>query len=139
MGVPLPPQDEYELSGKSLWPCLTGKSDQHREWIYGFKGPSQLVRSASLLRDGDGNWWDVSRTPANLDNFAKIEDLDSLTDAQREEKAMLDEVLARFAREDVGGPHSFHEDPSMKLSGQELEQMRTKAAKLKAHLEKLEE
>lgn len=77
----------------------------------------------------------VSKMPTNLDNFAKIEDFDSLTEVQRKEKAKLDEVLARFAREDVGGPHSFHEDLSMKLSESELEQMQSKAAKLKAHLE----
>ena len=37
MGTKLPPQDEYELNGKSLWPYLTKQTDTHREWIYGYK------------------------------------------------------------------------------------------------------
>jgi len=97
-----------------------------------------MVRSANLLRDGDGNWWDVSKVTANLDNFPKIEDFDALTEAQQKEKATLDHVLNRFAREDVGGPYSFHEDPSMKLSERELEKMKRKAENLRKHLEELE-
>ncbi|MGY8644179.1 MAG: hypothetical protein ACKVJU_24175 [Verrucomicrobiales bacterium] len=108
---------------------LTGNPDQHREWICGFKGPSRLMRGTNLIRDGEGNWWDVSKVPANLDNLTKIEDFDSLTEIQREEKTVLDEVLSRIAREDVGGPNLFHEDPSMNQLESELEQMRAKAEK----------
>lgn len=126
-------------SGQSLWPYLTGKTQHHREWIYGFKGPSQMARGQQLLRDGNGHWYDVSKVPANLDNFPRIEDLDTLTDAQAEEREMIEEVLKRFAREDVGGPHSFHEDPARKLSEEELEKMRDKAERLERHLEKLGE
>ena len=46
------------------------------------QGPSQLVCGANLLRDGDGNWWDVSKVPANLKNFTKIEDYGALTKEQ---------------------------------------------------------
>ncbi len=52
MGTTLPPQDEYELSGNSLWPYLTKQTNQHREWIYGYKGNRQMVRGHHLLRDG---------------------------------------------------------------------------------------
>ena len=87
------------------------------------------MRGTNLIRDGEGNWWDVSKVPANLDNLTKIEDFDSLTEIQREEKTVLDEVLSRIAREDVGGPILFHEDPSMNQLESELEQMRAKAEK----------
>lgn len=139
MGVPLPPESEYELNGTSLWPYLTGKSDQHRKWIYAFKGPSQMARGEHLLRDGNGDWYDVRKSPANLDNFPKIEDFDSLSEVQAKEKKMIETVLARFAREDIGGPNSFHEDASMKISERELEKMKKKAESLRRHLEKLGE
>ena len=37
------------------------------------------------------------------------------------------------------GPHSFHRAPSRKLTEQEIEKMKLQAAKLKRHLEKVEE
>lgn len=42
-------------------------------------------------------------------------------------------MVIRFAREDVGGPNSFHDDLLMKLSESELEQM----WRLRAHLDKV--
>lgn len=137
MGSTLPPQEEYELSGQSLWPYLTKKQDSHRDWIYAFKGPNQIVRGKSLLRDGNGDWWDVSEIPSDLDAFPQVTDFEKLSLEQRKEKTMIEQVLKRFAREDVGGPHSFHADPSRKLSDQEIEKMRKKAAALERHLDGL--
>lgn len=134
MGTKLPPQDEYELSGTSLWPYLTKQTGKHREWIYGFKGNSQMVRGHHLLRDGKGKWWDASEQPADMDSFPPITDFTSLSADQQQEKAMIERVLKRFARTDIGGPHSFHEDPSRKLTEKEIEQMRLKRERLEEHL-----
>ena len=138
MGTKLPTQDEYELNGTSLWPYLTKQSDKHREWIYGFKGNRQMVRGHHLLRDGKGAWWDASETPANMDSFPQITDLTSLSADQQREKVMIDDVLKRFARSDVGGHHSFHADPSRKLTEQEIDKMRLKRQRLEEHLEQFE-
>ena len=135
MGAKLPPSDEYELNGTSLWPFLTKQSGQHREWIYGYKGNRQMVRGHHLLRDGKGSWWDASKLPSDMDSFPPIENFDELSAQQEIEKAMIDEVLKRFARTDIGGTHSFHEDPLRKLSEREKEKMRLKREKLEAHLE----
>ena len=127
MGVELPSQEEYRLSGTSLWPYLTQQSKNHRRWIYGFKGMRQMARGQHLLRDGDGKWWDVSQDPADLDQFTQIEDFSALSEAQQKEKDEIEKILARFAREDIGGPQSFHADPKMKITERELEKMRAKA------------
>lgn len=134
MGAELPSQDEYEVNGKSLWPYLTKRTDMHRDWIYGYKGRSQMVRGHHLMRDGKGAWWDASELPSDMDSFPAITDLNSLTAEQHREKNMIEEKLARFAREDVGGPHSFHANPSRKLSERELEKMRLKREHLEEHL-----
>ena len=135
MGAKLPPSDEYELNGTSLWPFLTKQSGQHREWIYGYKGNRQMVRGHHLLRDGKGTWWNVSELPSDMDSFPPVESFDALSSQEQQEKAMIEEVLKRFARTDIGGPHSFHEDPLRKLSEREKEKMRLKREKLEAHLE----
>ena len=135
MGAALPTQEEYELNGKSLWPYLTKQTEQHREWIYGYKGNRQMVRGQHLLRDGKGEWWDARELPSDMDSFPPIADLTALSADQKMEKAMIEDVLKRFARTDVGGPHSFHADPSRKLTEQEKEKMRLKREHLEAHLE----
>lgn len=61
-----------------------------------------------------------------------------MTGAQAEERKRIETVLKRFAREDIGGPDSFHEEPARKLSEGELEKMRLKAERLKRQLEKIE-
>lgn len=135
IGAKLPPQEKYELNGKSLWPYLTKQSAQHREWIYGYKGNRQMVRGHHLLRDGKGAWWDASKLPTDMDSFPAIKDFSALSAYQSKEKEMIEKVMKRFAREDVGGPHSFHADPSRKLSDREIEKMRLKREHLEKHLE----
>lgn len=138
MGMQLPPQEDYELSGKSLWPYLTQQQKQHRDWIYGFKGKEQMVRGLHLMRDGNGDWWDASQIPSDLDQFPQIKDFSTLSAEQQKEMEQMEQVLARFAREDIGGPHSFHADPSRKLTEQEIEKMRAKAETLKEHMKQFE-
>ena len=102
--------------------------------IYGYKGNRQMVRGHHLLRDGKGAWWDASELPRDMDSFPPINDINALSPVQQKEKAMIDEVLKRFARTDIGGPHSFHEDPRRKLTEREKEKMRLKREKLEEHL-----
>lgn len=77
--------------------------------------PSQIACGRRLLCDGNGHWYDVSKVPANLDNFPRIDDLNAQADGQAEERAMIEAVLKGLARWYVGGQHSFHEDPERKL------------------------
>jgi hypothetical protein len=116
------------------WWDLTKQADRHRDWIYGYKGNRQMVRGHHLMRDGKGAWWDVSKVPSDLDSFPEITDLNSLSDEQQKEKELIEQVLARFARADVGGPHSFHADPSRELSERKKEKMRAKREQLEKHL-----
>lgn len=136
MGTQLP--KDYELSGKSLWPYLTKRQAHHRDWIYGFKGNKQMVRGRHLMRDGNGDWWDVSKIPSDLDSFPKIQDFSPLSPELQKEKEQLEQVLAAFAREDIGGPNSFHANPARKLTEQEIERMRAKEEALKRHLKQFE-
>lgn len=133
MGSSLPSKKDYELSGKSLWPYLTRGTRQHREWIYSFKGKRQLIRGQHLMRDGDGNWWDASTTPIDLDSFAPVKKPDALTGEQKTEKQSLDKILARYAREDVGGPHSFHADASLPITEAEKRRMKAKEEARQRH------
>lgn len=73
-----------------------------------------------------------------MDSFAEITDFSKLTEVQQREKAQMDEVLQRFARADVGGSHSFHEDPARKITEREKEKMRLKRERLEKHLKKFE-
>jgi stress response protein YsnF len=69
-----------------------------------------------------------------MDSFPQVTDLNAFSDDQKRDKEMIDQVMARFARADIGGPHSFHEDPSRMLSEQEIEKMRAKRETLEKHL-----
>jgi len=89
MEVPLP--EDYELNGKSLIPYLTGKEDTHRDWIYSFLFERQTIRGELVLRDMNGNWWDVSAEPADHDSYPKITDWNAVSDGHRTER---DEMLA---------------------------------------------
>ena len=39
----------YEFGGKSLVPFLSGKTDSHRDWIYGYISTSQVLRTKNYL------------------------------------------------------------------------------------------
>ncbi|MDZ8119104.1 sulfatase-like hydrolase/transferase [Pontiella agarivorans] len=134
MGLPLPTQEEYELNGKSLWPYLTQQQTTHRDWIYAYRGNKQMVRGQELMRDGKGNWWDTRTIPPDLDAFPVITDFETLSTKQQREKELIEQALRRFAREDIGGPNSFHATPSIKLSEKQIEKMRKNEASLEASL-----
>jgi len=43
------PPGGYAFDGKSLVPFLKGKSDSHRDWIYGYISTSQVIRTKEYL------------------------------------------------------------------------------------------
>ncbi|MDO6736358.1 sulfatase-like hydrolase/transferase [Wenyingzhuangia sp. 2_MG-2023] len=87
---------DYEINGVSLWPFLTTKQKEHRDWIYGYKDGLQIIRSKSLLKDGYNKWYDVSETPSDLISFPKIKDEKKLSEVAYKEKQMLMRVLPQF-------------------------------------------
>ncbi len=67
-------------------PYLTKQTNQHRDWIYGYKGNRQMVRGHHLLRDGKGAWGDASELPTDIDSFPAIADFSALSADQKREK-----------------------------------------------------
>ncbi|MEX0330058.1 MAG: sulfatase-like hydrolase/transferase [Puniceicoccaceae bacterium] len=99
-GVDLP--DDYEINGKSLIPYLTANQTTHRDWIYSFLFERQMIRGHHVLRDLNGDWWDVSNEPADLDSYPKITDWESLPDAHIKERELLEKILPRFDKHATG-------------------------------------
>lgn len=95
---------------------------------------AEIMGTKLPTRDGKGAWWAASKLPANMDSFPQIKNLNQLSPAQNKEKAMIEEILKRFARTDIGGTHSFHADPSRKLTERKIEKMRLKREHLEKHL-----
>jgi len=93
-GVELP--KKYKLDGESLIPYLTTEKTTHRDWIYSYKGASQLIRGHKVLKDGKGTWWDVSKTPADLISFPKITDWNTVSKEHTKERKSLKKILPRF-------------------------------------------
>jgi arylsulfatase A len=46
-GIELP--EDIPFDGKSQLPFLTGQSDTHRDWIYAYTGPVQVLRTKTHL------------------------------------------------------------------------------------------
>lgn len=88
--------DGYEVDGKSLVPFLFTEQAAHREWIYTQRGPEQLIRSRTLLKDGRDHWWDVTEIPDDLISFKRIDSWKKATQKQREERDQLLEKLPRY-------------------------------------------
>jgi len=88
------PQD-YQIDGVSLWPFLTTAKETHRDWVYAYRGPMQLIRGRHVMKDGRDNWWDVSEEPADLISYSKITNWKSTLAAQNEEKTRLQEKQTR--------------------------------------------
>jgi arylsulfatase A-like enzyme len=93
-GTELP--DDYELNGTSLIPYLMGETDEHRDWVYSYLYEKQLIRGHKVLRDGNGDWWDVETDPADYDSYPKIRDWDSVSEEHRNERDRLHQILPVF-------------------------------------------
>ncbi|WP_017446913.1 sulfatase-like hydrolase/transferase [Gayadomonas joobiniege] len=87
---------DYTIHGQSVWPYLTTDTVKHRDYLYSYKGPRQLIRGHYVMKDGNDDWWDVSQTPADLTSFKKITNWQQVSAAHRQERKMLESVLPTF-------------------------------------------
>ncbi len=94
VGVEFP--DGYEVSGESLIPFLTTDKPTHRDWVYSYKSQYQLIRGNTVLRDGTGKWFDVTKRPSDLISFPEIKDWSKATAEQRAERDKLIEQMKQF-------------------------------------------
>ena len=93
-GVEIP--SSYDINGESLIPFLTTNKATHRNWIYGYHKESQIIRGNLVLRDGKDNWYDMSGNPSDLISFPKINDWESVSEAHRRERDLLNGILPKF-------------------------------------------
>ena len=124
-GVKMP--EDYELNGKSLYKYLFTNVAKHREYIYSYQRSSQLVRGSYVLRDGQGNWYDITTDPADLISFKLITDWDAVSEAHRVERDKLLAVLPPFSQEESGlnAPATGYPtpDPMGFLSQEEIDEL----------------
>ncbi|MBB6429550.1 sulfatase-like hydrolase/transferase [Algisphaera agarilytica] len=86
----------YEIDGTSLVPFLFTDQEAHRDWVYAWQREGQILRGELVLIDGAGDWYDVSQTPDDLDDFPKITDWSKVSEAHRAERDELLAILPRF-------------------------------------------
>ncbi|MGC6505417.1 MAG: sulfatase-like hydrolase/transferase [Coraliomargaritaceae bacterium] len=94
MGVQLP--TDYAIDGESLWPFLMTEKPNHRDWIYSFRSEKQMIRGKRVLRDGNGNWWDVQQLPEDHTSFPQIVDWEMVSKEHRSEYKRLTGLLPKF-------------------------------------------
>ncbi len=87
---------DYKVDGKSLVPYLFGDKKEHRDWIYTYRGPEQLIRGKNMLKDGSDKWWDVSNDPADLTSFIEVKKGSELSEIKRAEMNMLKKQLPQY-------------------------------------------
>ncbi|MEM7806942.1 MAG: sulfatase-like hydrolase/transferase [Planctomycetota bacterium] len=87
---------DYKIDGESFWPLLTGETDTFRPWVYSWWKGDPFIRGKLVLKDAKGVWWDVSKTPDDLDSFPKITDWSAVSEAHRRERDELLGLLPQF-------------------------------------------
>lgn len=93
-GVKIP--NDYEINGESFWPYLTTNKKSHRDWIYAYKGKNQLIRGSKVLKDGNGTWYDVRKTPSDLISFPVIKDWSKAPKELIDERNQLNKILPKY-------------------------------------------
>ncbi|WP_010133925.1 sulfatase-like hydrolase/transferase [Ochrovirga pacifica] len=126
-GVEIP--KDYEINGVSLWPFLTTKQKEHRDWIYGYKDGMQIIRGKHLMKDGYDKWYDVSKTPSDLISFDKVKQPNNLSGAALKDKELFEKVLPKF--------NTFEEERHGPLLEKHRLQIEKKEAEQKAKLKAL--
>lgn len=111
-GVDLPA--DYAINGTSLLPYLTTDEQTHRDWIYSFLFEKQMIRGQKVLMDLNGDWWDVSVDPADLDSYSQITDWSTASAAHRDERAQLLGILPQFDK------HARGHDAPLSLQNPEI-------------------
>jgi len=94
VGVPIPA--DYPIDGQSLWPYLMTDVSDHRQWIYGYKGAEQFIRGQYVMKDGWGNWYDVTQEPDDLISYTPIKDWGKVSGTHRQERERLEEAMVPF-------------------------------------------
>ncbi|MFR9651123.1 MAG: sulfatase-like hydrolase/transferase [Rikenellaceae bacterium] len=117
VGVDIP--SDYDINGVSLLPYLTTKSDHHRDYIYAYRGGSQLIRGDKVMRDGYGKWYDMTTNVEDYDSFPLIEDWSKVSEAHRAQRDQLLKELPQYdlfmtERNGPGGTQA-PKDSSVKL------------------------
>ncbi len=87
---------DYDVDGQSLVPFLFTDKPIHRDWVYSYRGPEQIVRTPTMLRDGRHKWWDVREEPEDLTSFPGFSPDQITAPDRRAEKTQLEEVLSRY-------------------------------------------
>jgi arylsulfatase A-like enzyme len=93
-GVKLPAG--YEIDGESLVPFLFTGKPEHREWIYSYQGPSQLIRGKHVMKDGRNKWWDVAGNPEDLISYQEIKEWGAVSEVHRDERERLLKILPGY-------------------------------------------
>ncbi len=87
---------DYKVDGKSLVPFLFGDKKEHRDWVYTYRGPEQLIRGKDVLKDGRDKWWDVSGDPEDLTSFEEIKNWSSVSETKQAEFKELEKQLPKY-------------------------------------------
>lgn len=87
---------DYEIDGVSLWPYLMTDKTEHRDWVYSYRGPMQLIRGEHVMLDGNGAWWDVSNEPDDLISYTPIKAWGNVLETQREERESLIKAIQPY-------------------------------------------
>ncbi|MEM9080363.1 MAG: sulfatase-like hydrolase/transferase [Verrucomicrobiota bacterium] len=93
--------ERYEHNGESLVPFLFGDAEGHRDWIYAYHKEQQMIRGGKVMRDGRGDWYDVSKVPDDLGSFPKIREWKKMPPEFRRERKELEAVLPEFDKHAV--------------------------------------
>lgn len=88
--------EDYKLDGKSLVPYLNGETKEHRKWLYTYRGPEQLVRGTNVLKDGNDQWWDITKAPEDLTSYDEVKDWSKLPQAYKAERDSLTKILPQY-------------------------------------------
>ncbi|MFR9564762.1 MAG: sulfatase-like hydrolase/transferase [Rikenellaceae bacterium] len=99
VGVDIPA--DYQIDGESILPFLTTKKSEHRDFIYSYRSGCQMIRGTKLLRDGYGNWFDVTEDPADLISFPQIESWSKVSPEFIAERDMLNAKLKEYNQYDT--------------------------------------
>ncbi len=87
---------EYEINGESLVPFLITDKKEHRQWLYTYRGPEQLIRGKKVMKDGRDKWWDVSKQPVDLIDFPQVKNWKAVSQAHRQERDSLLKILPKY-------------------------------------------
>lgn len=90
------PSSSHVVDWKSIIPFLTTNAKKYRDWLYFYRQGLQLIRGTKVLRDGYGNWYDVTKGPADFILFPKIYDWIKVSQLLCDEKVKPESILPNF-------------------------------------------